>query len=159
MSELINKTKKFFQRNKKTKDLPARCDYIINHEIEEKCGAIMQQVGNDWICTRDNRHRHSIAYSNSKFLPALCAYVIDEETEEICGSAMQQIGSEWICTKDNKHSYPIGLPPGIYRVEESESYRDTEIDKAFIKKILDADATSDYVHSFEKLTGIKLEED
>lgn len=51
------------------------------------------------------------------------------------------------------------LPPGIYKVEESESYRDPRIDKEFIKKILDSDATSIYIEAFEKLSGIKLEED
>lgn len=60
--------------------------------------------------------------------------------------------------KGKKGSERRELPPWIYRVEESESYRCPEIDKEFIKKILDSDSTSTYIESFEALSGIKLEE-
>lgn len=101
--------KKIFSRKNKLDDLesklPAICGYVIDNRTEEICRAIMQQIGDEWICTRDNKHRYPMNYSNSNFFPALCAYIINDDTGEICGEVMQQLGDDYVCTKNNNHRY------------------------------------------------------
>lgn len=87
--------------------LPVRCSYTIDEGTEEICRAIMQQIGDEWICTRDKQHRYSMNYSKSDFFPTLCSYVINDDTGEICGEVMRQLGDEYVCTKNNNHKYKI----------------------------------------------------
>lgn len=108
MASLKEKIKNFFCKDaSRNRDLPALCKYVIDERTEEICGAIMQQVGDEWICTRDDKHRYPMNYSNPNFFPALCAYIINDDTGEICGEVMQQLGDDYVCIKNNNHKYKI----------------------------------------------------
>lgn len=109
MTSLKEKIRDLFCKDaSKSRDLPALCKYVVDERTEEICGTVMQQIGDEWICTRDNKHRYPMNYSKSNFFPALCAYVINDDTKEICGSVMQQIGNEYVCTRDKNHRYKAG---------------------------------------------------